>query len=374
MKCAIIGCGRIAPSHLRAAIANNIKIVGLCDCIENKAENLKNKYNETIKDQTTTTNLIDAECYQSSEVMLKDLREKDLLPDFISIASDSKNHFTIAMDILENKINVVIEKPITLSLKDTDKLIEKAKQMNCLLSVCQQNRFNKSSLLVKKAIDNGAFGKLSNGSVAIRWSRSRDYYDQDAWRGKWISDGGTLMNQDIHGIDLLRWFMGGNIKSIYGLLANRLHPYLEVEDIGVGTLLFENGAVATIEGTSNVLNDDLEERITIIGEKGCVTLSGIVANKIEFYHFEDEKYNEEFSIIQNQDFESVYGNGHDALYANIKESIINNTQPFVSGKDGRDALETILALYKSHKLEHKVLLPLKEASTKDMMNLNLGKI
>lgn len=373
MKCAIIGCGRIAPSHLRAAIVNDIEIVGLCDKVENKAENLKQEFNTTIKNQYPEKNLINANCYCSYDEMLKDLENKNLSPDFITIATDTANHFNVAMDILEHKINVVIEKPITLSLAKTDLMIAKAEEMNCLLCVCQQNRFNETSLLVKSAIDNGAFGKLSNGSVVIRWSRSKDYYDSGEWRGKWISDGGTLMNQDIHGIDLLRWFMGGKIKSVYGVLANRQHPYVEVEDIGVGTILFENGAVGTVEGTCNILDTDLEERITIVGEKGCVTLSGLVANKIEYYHFKDEKFNEEFSKLKNKDFDSVYGTGHDDVYCNIKDSIENNTKPFISGKDGRDALETILALYKSHRLGQRVLLPLTDASTEDMIGINLGK-
>ncbi len=371
MNYALIGCGRIANSHIRAALSNNLNIVGLCDLDIKKAEKLKDEFNKKLN--TSANNKIEASCYSDYKEMIKNLKSQGICPSFITVATESDKHYQIVMDVLSLGINVVVEKPIALSLSEADKMILKAKKMNCLLAVCQQNRFNEVSLLVKKAIDEGAFGRISHSSVAIRWSRGNDYYEQASWRGKWISDGGTLMNQDIHGIDLLCWLNGSKIKTISGHLYNRFHPYLEIEDLGIGHIQFENGSVATIEGTSNLYKDDLEERITIIGEKGTVTLGGIVANKVMHYDFEDEKMNKLFSKTENKDYTSVYGDSHTLVYENVIESILENKKPFISGEDGRSALEIVLAIYKSHKLQAPINLPLNDFSTKDMIGINLGK-
>ncbi|MGD6731622.1 MAG: Gfo/Idh/MocA family protein [Pleomorphochaeta sp.] len=371
MNYALIGCGRIANSHIKAALSNDLNIVGLCDLDIEKAKTLKEESNKKL--DTSANKKIEASCYSDYKEMLQNLKSQERSPSFITVATESDKHYQIVMDILSQGINVVVEKPIALSLVEADKMILKAKEMNCLLAVCQQNRFNEVSLLVKKAIEKGAFGKISHSSVAIRWSRGIDYYEQATWRGKWKSDGGTLMNQDIHGIDLLCWLNGSKIKTISGHLYNRFHPYLEVEDLGIGNIQFENGSVATIEGTSNLYKDDLEERITIIGEKGTVTLGGIVANKVLHYDFEDEEMNKLFSKTESKNYTSVYGDSHTLVYKNIIESILEKKKPFISGEDGRSALEIVLAIYKSHKLQKPITIPLKDFSTKEMIGINLGK-
>jgi predicted dehydrogenase len=271
-------------------------------------------------------------------------------------------------------VHVLVEKPMAMSLHDADQMIAKAQEMQVFLGVCQQNRLNDSTQLVKKALDCGAFGKLSHGSLAVRWSRAQDYYDQAPWRGKWESDGGTLMNQCIHGLDLLRWFMGSNVKSVTSHLANRFHPYLEVEDVGIGVVLFCDGSVATIEGTTNVYEDNLEESITLIGQKGSVVLGGQVADEIKYWHFENEEVDGWGKNLDVKPFSSVYGNGHVRIYSDFIDSIQNHHRPYVDGKDGRNALEMVLSMYESHRLGKSVNLPLQEASTSDMQGINLGFI
>ena len=100
---------------------------------------------------------------------------------------------------------------------------------------------------MRKALEAGRFGKLSHGSIHVRWNRNKDYYTQAPWRGTWAQDGGTLMNQCIHGIDLLRWMMGDEVEEVYGVTRQQFHHYLEAEDIGMAVVKFKNGAVATIE-------------------------------------------------------------------------------------------------------------------------------
>lgn len=350
MRYALVGCGRIAPNHLDSAIRNKLEVVGLCDKEIGKAKELARKFG------------------LPESICCADYRQ--LVPlvgkgGFVSVATDSGSHHAIVMDLLRQGLDVLCEKPMALSLRDADEMIGLAGRNGLVLGVCQQNRLNDATLLVKRALDCGAFGKLSNGAVCVRWSRTESYYSQDAWRGKWASDGGTLMNQCIHGLDLLRYFMGGEVEEVVSLLSNRAHPYLEVEDLGVGLVRFRNGALATIEGTCNLYRDNLEETITLIGERGTVKLGGEVAEQIVYWDFADEAVNGWAKNSVTRSFSSVYGDGHVRIFEDFADSVRERRAPLVDGKAGRDALELVLALYESGISGSPVRFPLQDASTMD---------
>ncbi|MGH4037597.1 MAG: Gfo/Idh/MocA family protein [Sphaerochaeta sp.] len=368
MKYAIIGCGRISQNHVESAINTGLEIIGFCDIEIEKAIALAEKYGY---DETL--------CYSSYSYMIDDLFQKGiLLPTdcsnnfFVSVATESGSHFQVVKDLILKSLRVLCEKPITLSLNQTDELIKLANCKGTILGVCQQNRFNTSSQLLKKAIDEGAFGKISNASVCIRWCREKEYYNQDSWRGKWLSDGGALMNQCIHGIDLMRWLLGGDLESLYSMLSNSLHSYIEVEDVGIAVAKFKSGILLTIEGTTNVFNDNLEETITIIGETGTVKLSGETAEKIEFWQFKDPVVDSWKDNFNNNEFNSVYGDGHIKLFKDFIEAVKNNRKPYVDAEDGRDAIENILAMYKSSFSSKRVNFPLpKNTSIEDFIDFDL---
>lgn len=358
MNYALIGAGRIAPNHLESALQNHLSVVGICDLHQEKAEHLAASFG-----------VPPSVCCSDYHDLL-DAVGKD---GFVSVATDSGSHFLIVMDLLAHGMNVLCEKPIALSLSDADAMIALSKKKQLVFGVCQQNRLNDASLLVKKALDAGAFGKLSHGAVCVRWSRGRDYYAHDAWRGKWASDGGTLMNQCIHGLDLLRYFMGGGIDSVYGQIANRFHPYLEVEDAGLAIVRFSNGALATMEGTSNVYDEDLEETLTLIGSHGTVQLGGKAAEHITYWHFADDTVNRWGNEQEGQRFSSVYGDGHVRIFADFIRAVREETDPVVDGKAGRDALEMVLGIYESARLCRSVAFPLADASTLDMKGFSFGQ-
>ncbi len=370
MKYSIIGCGRIAPNHIESAIKNKLEIIGLCDLDLSKAEALANKFNLSL-----------SICYSNYIDMITDLMEqKKLSKDdfksnfFVSLTSDSGHHYEIAKYLLTNSINTLCEKPITLSLQECDELIEISNKNDLIFGVCQQNRLNDSSQLLKRAIEIGAFGKISHASVNIRWCRNEDYYSQDEWRGKWVSDGGAMMNQCIHGVDLARWLLGDDIDSMYALIANQQHEYLEVEDLGVAIAKFKSGALLTIEGTTNIFNDNLEETIAIFGENGTVKLSGEVAEKIEYWEFKDSKVNDWIKDLNDVHYSSVYGDGHVRIFENFIFSIVHHTQPYVDAHAGRRALENILAMYESYFSKKIVNFPLSNnCNTKKFAKYNLGK-
>lgn len=346
---ALIGCGRISPNHVLAALNNRIQIVGLCDLDVNKANKHKKDFN--LSDDTVV--------YSDYKKMIDDLQ-----PHLIAIATQSGNHAEIAKFCIRKGIHLIIEKPIALSLKDADEIITLSKQYNVIVSACHQNRFNKSIQKIREAIDNNRFGKLFYGTAHIRWNRKKDYYDQALWRGTWEQDGGALMNQCIHNIDLLRWMMGEQIIEVFAYTDNLNHSYIEAEDIGMALVKFKNGSYGIIEGTTNIYPQNLEETLCIFGEKGTIKVGGKSVNIIEEWHFSDDLDNSnEVKNNYRENPPTVYGFGHTPLYADVIESILNNRKPYVSAKDGRDALELVLAIYKSAQTGETILLPLFDEST-----------
>ena len=263
-------------------------------------------------------------------------------------------------------LSVIIEKPMAMSLAEADRIIELAEKNNVKVSACHQNRFNIAVQEMRRALEAGRFGKLSHGSIHVRWNRNKDYYTQAPWRGTWAQDGGALMNQCIHGIDLLRWMMGDEVESVYGVTKQQFHHYLEAEDIGMAVVKFKNGAVATIEGTTNVYPQNLEETLYLFGENGTVKLGGKSTNNIDVWNFADETEEDTKNKGLEEATSNVYGNGHTSLFADVIAAIENDRAPYVDAYAGRSALEMVLAIYKSQKTGEIVKFPLKEFASTDM--------
>lgn len=174
------------------------------------------------------------------------------------------------------------------------------------------------------------------------------------------------MNQCIHGIDLLRWTFGSEIEEVYGQTRQQFHHYLEAEDIGMAVVKFKNGAVATIEGTTNVYPQNLEETLYIFGEKGTVKIGGKSTNNIDVWNFADETEADSKNKGLEEATSNVYGNGHTSLFADVIEAVENDRKPYVDAYAGRDALELVLAIYKSQKEGKVVKLPLCDFASTDM--------
>ena len=355
MKYALIGCGRIAINHIKAVINNQLELVAVCDVLPNKMEELLSK-------QGLAENK-DILRYTDYRQMIEEHPEIQL----ISIATESGSHAEIALYCIDHGINLIIEKPMAMSIVDADEIIRRAEANHVKVSACHQNRFNIAVQKLRKAVEAGRFGKLSHGSIHVRWNRNKDYYTQAPWRGTWAQDGGALMNQCIHGIDLLRWMMGSEVVSVYGQTKQQFHHYLEAEDVGMAVVNFANGAVATIEGTTNVYPQNLEETLYVFGQWGTVKLGGKSTNNIDVWDFADETDEDRSNKGLEEAASNVYGNGHTSLFADVVEAIEKDRQPYVDAKAGRDALEMVLAIYKSAAEGQAVKLPLKECSTLDFV-------
>ncbi|MDR2610381.1 MAG: Gfo/Idh/MocA family oxidoreductase [Clostridiales Family XIII bacterium] len=355
MKYALIGCGRIAANHVLAARNNGLEIVGLCDVLPEKIETLAGK---GFPDADEGANI---PRYTGYNEMIEKER-----PELVSIATESGSHAEIALSCIEKGIPVIIEKPMAMNMKDAGAIIRASEEKGVKVSACHQNRFNTAVRELRAALEAGRFGKLSHGSIHVRWNRNKDYYTQAPWRGTWVEDGGALMNQCIHGIDLLRWMMGDEIDEVYGATRQRFHTYLEAEDLGMAVVKFKNGAIATIEGTTNVYPKNLEETLYIFGESGTVKIGGTSTNTIDVWEFADETESDSRNKGLEEQTSNVYGNGHTLLFKDMIEAIREDREPYVDAHAGRNALELVLAIYKSMKEGAPVKLPLLDFSTVEM--------
>jgi len=357
---AVIGCGRISYKGIEAIINNKetLQLVATCDPIEEKAIAKKNEYIEKLgKDEKVSIHMDYKEMLEKEDV------------DIVYIATESGYHPEIAINCMNKGKHVIVEKPMALSIKDADEMIACAKKNNVKLCVSHQNRFNAAIQKLRKEIEANRFGKMVNGTARILWNRNMGYYEQAPWRGTYELDGGTLMNQCIHNIDLLQWMMCSEVDTVYAQCDTFLRD-IEAEDFGAIVIRFKNGAVGIIEGSACVYPKNLEETLSIFGEKAAVCIGGLAVNKIETWRVEgSEESEEEVLAAQEADPDNVYGFGHTLLFKDVVDSIIENREPLVSGEEAKKPLEIILAAYKSTATGMPVKFPLGDFSTMDMKEI-----
>lgn len=338
----VIGCGRISKNHMESIkVLPGARLAAVCDSNEEALIKASQKY--------------DCKSYKDYQELLADSNI-----DIVNICTESGLHARIALDAIKAGKHVLVEKPMAMSLAEADRMIAASRKFGVKLGVVHQNRFNKVIAKLRKAVEYERFGKLTHASAVVRWNRNDEYYSQAPWRGTWAQDGGCLMNQSIHNIDLLQWMMGP-VKSLFAYTATNLRK-IEGEDVGVIVLKFQNGGLGVIEATTTIYPKNLEETLCIFGSTGSVCIGGIAVNKIESWRVAGDN---ETEIIEDQDAEppNVYGFGHADIIKDFINAIEENREPAVSGEEGRKALEIILAIYHSVKLNKEIKFPLEEKFT-----------
>jgi predicted dehydrogenase len=351
-KLALIGCGRISYKHIEAYVAsqniNRIDFVAACDPVESKAKERIEQYQKSVSGANV-------KYYSDYKKMLEECK-----PDLVDICTESGKHCQIAVDCLNSSCHVNCEKPMALSTKDAQLMIDCAKRNNRILAVDFQNRFNAPVVKAREAYEKGRFGKMLHGMVQVRWNRNEAYYAEAPWRGTWEQDGGTLMNQCTHGIDLLQWMMGEDAVRVQAATRRFLRP-IDAEDFGCAIVEFKSGAVGIIEGTADVYPKNLNETLSLFGSQGTVVIGGLAVNKMETWRFSDSDTvgdTEEKVLNPNEkDPPSVYGFGHTAHIANVLDAIEKGGQPLNNGQSAKKALDIILAIYESQKTGKAVDLP-----------------
>jgi len=327
---ALVGCGRIAYKHIESLKKiENAEIVALCDIRPERAQ----RYSKELG----------IPYYLDYREMIAKENEKI---DIVNILTPSGTHASIAIEIMKLGKNVIVEKPMALTVQDADQMIETADVNNVKLFVVKQNRFNSAVIKAREAFEAGRFGKLVLGTVRVRWARNQAYYDQDEWRGTWKLDGGVLTNQASHHIDLLQWFFG-DVESVMAMTSTAL-VNIEVEDTGIAIVRFTNGALGVIEATTATRPKDLEGSLSILGEKGTVEIGGFAVNKIKIWNFVEEMENDKNVIsVFGENPPNIYGFGHEAYLRDVINSFEKNKAALVGGFEGKKSLEIINAIYES---------------------------
>ena len=341
---ALIGCGRISYKHINAINKiENAELVAVCDL---KKERAKKKGEEN-----------NIPWYTDYHKMLEN---EDV--DIVNILVESGKHAEVFKDMVKYKKHIIVEKPMALTLSDADEMIRISDEAGIKLFVVKQNRFNAPVQLLRRALEEGRFGKLILGTVRIRWHRDQAYYDQDYWRGTWKYDGGVFTNQASHHLDLIEWMMG-DVESVFAKSDTFLHK-IEVEDTGVALFRFTNGALGTFEATTCTNPVDLEGSISILGENGTVEIGGFAVNEMKVWNFKDKKDYDQEAFNSSYIPKNVYGYGHELYIRNVLEAIENNTRGLVEGIEGRRSLELINAIYESIETEKEIFLRFKPKKCK----------
>lgn len=337
----VIGCGRIAPKHTESIMAiPEAELIAVCDIVPERADDFAHRYN--------------AEKYLD----YKELLQRDDI-DVVTIATPSGSHAEIGIAAARAGKHVMVEKPMAMTLAEADLLIRTCHEHGVKLAVIHQNRFNKSIKTLRRALEAGRFGKLTHGQATVRWNRNQDYYTQAPWRGTRLQDGGVLMNQSIHNIDLLQWMMGP-VESVFGYTATVLRA-IEMEDVAGAVLKFANGSIGLIEAATTIYPKNIEETLNIFGETGSAVIGGIAVNRVEVWEFPDsEAEKKEIFAAQESDPPSVYGFGHREIIEDMIKAVKTGAPPAVPGEEGRKALEIILAIYRCQQTGQPVKLPLVE--------------
>ena len=330
LRFGLVGCGRIAKRH--AALLGSGEIAGaelaaVCDIATDRAEELGRKYA--------------VPAYTDMDEMMRHERI-----DVVSVLTESGRHAEHVGRLARHGRHIVVEKPMALTLDDADAMIRACDEQGVRLFVVKQNRFNRPVEKLREALEQGRLGKLVLGTVRVRWCRTQEYYDQDAWRGTWALDGGVLANQASHHVDLLEWMMG-DVDSVYAMATTAL-VNIEVEDTAIVLVRFRNGALGVIEATTAARPTDLEGSISLLGAGGSVEIGGFAVNELKVWRFgrpepEDEHVFERYSVNPP----NVYGFGHKAYYDHVVNCIRHDHPQLVDGLEGRRSLELISAIYES---------------------------
>lgn len=317
----ILGCGRVAPTHVAAirALGDQGTLTAVCD------SNPEVRAAFMAKTQ--------APGFSSLEEML----ESDV--DVVSICTPSGDHGDQGVQIAEAGKHVLVEKPMDVSLEAVDRMIEACKANGVKLFPIFQNRFNPAIQLVKEAIDKGRFGKILAVNSTVIWKRTQAYYDLAPWRGTKALDGGAFFNQGIHFVDAMR-YLGGEVvevKSMLGTLARDM----ECEDTGSALFRFENGALGNIFVTMVGIST-MEGSITVIGEHGQVKVGGGAMNRIDVWEFQAADPEQDDKVEGSRvEIDSVYGSGHEAVYLRVVDDLNRVAEYPITPQHAKGSVEMV---------------------------------
>lgn len=332
----IIGCGNIGPVHAAAiAEVKSARLVAVSDVVAATAGKLADQYGVAM--------------YTDYQKML----ERDDI-QAVCLCVPSGLRMDIAVACARANKHILSEKPLEVSTRRIDRIIRATDQAGVRLGCIFQSRFADGSLQIKKALEQGRFGNLVLGDAYIKWYRSAAYYASGAWRGtKKLDGGGALMNQGIHQVDLLQWFMGP-VKRVQAQITRRLHEGLEVEDTATVMLEFTSGAFGVIEGSTAIWPGH-PARVEVHGTEGSACLEDGAIKSWQFKKRRAADAGIEAAMNRESELGSGAGDplsalkieGHRRQIDDFSKAIRSGRSPRIDGREGRNAVALIEAIYKS---------------------------
>jgi UDP-N-acetyl-2-amino-2-deoxyglucuronate dehydrogenase len=339
LRLALVGCGRIAQNHIAALQqhAERAEWVAVCDVVPHAL---------AAAEQATG-----APGFASLDALLEGSN-----PDLVVLATPSGLHPQQAIRVAQAGRHVLSEKPMATKWDEGVAMVRACRDAGVKLFVVKQNRLNATLQLVKRAVDQGRFGRLAMVNVNVFWTRPQAYYDAAPWRGRWDMDGGAFMNQASHYVDMVDWLVGpvDNVHAYTATLARNI----EAEDTGVMSLRLRSGALASVNVTMLTHNKNFEGSITLLGERGTVRVGGVAVNKIEHWEFDAPHEDDAKVAAASYGVDSVYGPGHPLYYDNVIKTLRGEAHAEVDGYEGLRSLEVLIAAYRSARDGVRVGLPL----------------
>lgn len=335
IKIGLVGLGPICEKHIMAIKSvDGLLLDSVCD-----------KDKEKLKKMAKFGSF---KCYDSFRDMLKN---EEL--SVVVICTPSGTHAQLAIEAANFKKNILCEKPMALLSKDAENMIKACEKNKVQLFIVKQNRFNPPIQRLKEALDRGRFGKIYLAQVSVLWNRDSDYYRKVPWRGTKSMDGGVLLNQAAHHLDMLIWLLGmpENVMAYTATLKHKI----EVEDTAIALFSFKNGTLSTLQATTVTFLKNYEGSILLLGENGTAKIGGTCLNEIEKWDFKD--FDNQDELIQKYSIvpPDVFGYGHIKVYENLLLALKANLKIAVDGYDAIRTIKLVEAIYKSAKSRKDVM-------------------
>jgi UDP-N-acetyl-2-amino-2-deoxyglucuronate dehydrogenase len=356
IRIALVGCGRISRNHIKAIATHyeRAELVAICDTQPERLEQAQELVAETALEHPRSASRPTP--FTSYIALLAAAKTGSCSVDLVVLATPSGLHPGQVIAAANAGLHVCTEKPMATRWADGVAMVKACDDAGVRLFVIKQNRFNSTLQLVKRQLTAGRFGRLAMVAVNVFWQRPQSYYDQDGWRGTWEFDGGALMNQASHYVDLLDWLVGP-VESVSASIAT-LGRAIEVEDTAALQLRWRNGALGTMAVTMLTYPKNLEASITLLGQAGTVKIGGPAVNQIEHWDFADQSPDDALVDKVSYQTTSVYGFGHPPYYSNVLDALKGKAAALCDGREGLRSLELLIGAYRSARDGNTVHLPL----------------
>ncbi len=326
-KVAVIGCGTISVMHLDSIVNIGLcELVAVCDIKEDRAKKAAEKYNT--KYYTDYKKMIEREKLDAVHICL---------PHYI--------HTSVSQYALSNGINVLSEKPMSIDYKSAEDTVLLAEEKGLNYGIIFQCRYNTPACLVKKRITDGKLGKVKCANLLLTWDRSDNYYSNSDWKGTWEKEGGgVIIDQAIHTVDLVNWFIDSKPVSVQSSLHNRNHEIMEVEDTAEGLILYENGTRFSFYTMNHYLSND-PIQIKLICENGTAVLSYGEAT-ITYNNGEVEQVeNQPQKMVSYTGGKDYWGTQHAVQILQFYKSLLGEEELEMSGREALKTHKIICDIY-----------------------------